>query len=391
MPARIIYIDDQADDGKAERYRERLARSEDIHCVLVPPPKYITGIGEIEVSDEGSIVDNPPSLFLVDQDLMSVDYYGSTLVAQIRSQFPEYPIVIITRRTVLKNLGPEKSRQLVEEMQTFDDFILKDMLDDDPTGIQKRLIALSEGFSALREIRDRTWVSLVEAMKADEEEADLLRETAPPLPKPLPKSRAVHGDEEEAQEEVPKVNWTVTGAAHWIRGVIISYPGILYDALHSATRLGISVDAFMREDVQREFEGCAYGGVFAPHDGRWWKGRLLGAAQELILEQELEGQINKTFAQAFSRKHGVDLEPATCVWDSSPSADQVCYVLQDSVKTEHSLRYYPDNRPSVMDHARVSFRAIQESDDFDDDFLDSNGRKLLAKIQDLEDPKSRAA
>lgn len=392
MPTRIIYIDDQAEEGsKAERYRERLARSEDIHCVLVPPPRYITEIGGIEVGDEGSVVDNPPSLFLVDQDLMSVNYYGSTLVAQIRSQFPEHPIVIITRRSVLRNLGPEKSRQLIEEMQTFDDLILKDMLDDDPNSIQQRLIALSEGFSTLRGIRDRSWVSLVEAMKADEEEADLLRETAPPLPKPLPKPRAVHDRQEEEAAEVPKVNWTVTGAAHWIRSVIITYPGILYDPLHSATRLGISVDAFMREDVQRELEGCAYNGVFAPHDGRWWKRRLLGAAQEMILEQGLEGQINKTFAQAFSRKHRVDLEPAACVWDGSPSADQVCHVLQAPVKTEHSLRYHPDNRPSVMDPARVSFRAIQESDDFDEELLDASGRKLLTKIQDLKDPKTRAA
>lgn len=384
MPTRILYIDDQAEDGyKAERVRERLSRSEEIDCVLVSPPDDMADVDKIEMGGEGRVKDNPPSLFLIDQDLISVNYYGSTLVAHIRSEFPEHPIVIITRRSVLRDLGAEKSRQLIEEMQTFDHLVLKDVVDDHHDKVRQLLITLSEGFGALRGIEDKTWASLVEVMGADEEEADLLRETAPPLPK----RRAVYDGQEGGQ----RADWTVTGAAHWIRNVIISYPGVLYDALHSATRLGISAAAFIREDVQRELEGCAYEGVFAPREGRWWKMRLLGVAQDLIDEQGLEGQINRTFSQAFLRKHGVELDPATCVWDGSPAADQVCYVLQSPVKTEHSLRYHPDNRPSVMDPARVSFRAIQESPDFDDDFLDSSGRKLLAKIQDLQDPKPRAA
>ena len=387
MPTRIVYIDDQAEEAhRAERVRERLSRSEEIHCALVAPPDDINGIGEVEIEGEGSIADNPPSLFLVDQDLISVNYFGSALVAQIRDQFPEHPIVIITRRSVLRNLGPEKSRQLVEEMQTFDELVLKDVVEDDPEAVQQILITLSDGFRVLRGLEDKAWASLVSAIGADEEEADLLRETAPPLQKP----GAVYDDREGDRRGIKGI-WTVTGAAHWVRSVIISYPGILYAALHSATRLGISVDAFMREEVQRELEGCIYEGVFAPHEGRWWKQRLLGTAQELILEQELEGQTNKTFAQAFYRKHQVELEPATCVWDGSPSADQVCHILKAPVKKEHSLRYYPDNRPSIMDHARVSFRAIQESDDFDDELLDSSGRKLFAAIQDLQDPKTRAA
>jgi hypothetical protein len=380
MTTRILYIDDQADEaGKAERVKERFSRAEEIQCDLISPPDNVTGI-KTQLVGEVTVADNPPDLFLVDQDLITVNYYGSTLVAEIRSQFPEHPIVIITRRSVLRNLGTEKSRQLVEEIQTFDDLILKDVVEDKPVDMQQRLIALSEGFRILREIENKNWGHLVEALKADEEEEDLLREAAPPLPKPS----AIYSDEH-------KTGWTVTGAAHWVKNVIIEYPGILYDSLHAATRLGISEESFKNEVVQRELEGSRYDGIFAPFEGRWWKRRLLGIAQEFIAEQNLNGPINQNFAQAFNLKYQISLEPSRCVWDGMPLADQICFVLQAPVKTEHSFRYYPDNRPGVMDPARVSFRAIQESEGFDEDLIDSSGRKLLSKIQDLPDPRQRVA
>ncbi len=104
----------------------------------------------------------------------------------------------------------------------------------------------------------------------------------------------------------------------------------------------------------------------------------------------LNGPVNRTFTEAIRSKYKIELKLAKCVWDGKPLADQVCYLSHQPVKTQNSLRYYPDNRPSTMDKARVSFRAIRESDDFDEELLDSTGRTMLEKISKLPDPNPEA-
>jgi hypothetical protein len=378
MPITIIYFDDQTDEhSQAARLAMRLGRRGLIKFVLFHPPADINDIGSIDVPDRGKILENPPDLFLVDQDLnMAVNYFGSTLVAQLRSKLPEIPIVLITRRSILRNLGRETSRQLVEEMQTFDELVLKDAIDDNPEIAEQELLTLADGFLMLRQQEGRTWSNLVRLIKADEGELDRLREASPPLHAKAP------GYEDTKNE------WTVTGAAHWLRDVVIAYPGILYDSLQAATRLRISERSFLQEGVQQELDGSQYEGIFAPIEKRWWSDRLLGLAQSLVTEQFGMQKTSNDFAEAYQRKHGSELEISRCVWDGSPSADQMCYILKQPVKTEHSLRYYPDTRPSVMDPARVSFRAIRESSAFDEELLDSRSRGLLSRIQNLPDPKS---
>lgn len=78
--------------------------------------------------------------------------------------------------------------------------------------------------------------------------------------------------------------------------------------------------------------------------------------------------------------HNQSLEPAICIYDKTPIADWVCYVLQKPVKQQNSIPYYPDQRPSVMDQARVSFKAIQESNAFDENLVDSDGYEIVSKL-----------
>jgi len=68
------------------------------------------------------------------------------------------------------------------------------------------------------------------------------------------------------------------------------------------------------------------------------------------------------------------------VWDGEPVADAVCYILKEPVKVRNSIRYYPDDRPPVMDEARVSFRAIRESNEFDENLVDEDGRSIVNKL-----------
>lgn len=378
MPKIVAYYVDDEASTEGKRYQERLSRAEGFECKLIPPPKW---------DELGAFITDSPDLFLIDYELSLVQpdgtkaaYQGSTLAAEIRIRLPDCPIVLITRESILGQLDRRTRRQLTEHMQPCDELILKSMLDDDLDGTRQLLISLVNGFHALSNIADKTWEPLVEILGANDEEAGLLREAVPPLPR---RAELVAGAADWIRQER---EWIVTGAANWVRTVVLGFPGILYDPINAATRLGISVEAFRDDKVQELMEPAKYVGVFAPPEGRWWKGRLFRIAKELAKEEDVDGPPNRAFAEAFRKRFGRELSPAICVWDRTPIADWVCYVLRQPVKIKNSLRYYPDSRPSVMDDARVSFRAIRESNEFYEELLDSEGVKLLKEIESLPEP-----
>ena len=357
------YIDDESFKDDTLRYKERLSRTPDFVCKLLAPP---------EMSELDEVISEPPDLFLIDYELSQkqpsgrkASYRGTTLAAEIRARFPDRPIVLITRESILNQLDRQAKRQIIEKAEPSDELLYKHQLDDNLDETRQALITLVQGFNALRGIQDRNWDKLVETLQANDEESRLLREAVPPL---------------------QKNEWIVTGAANWLRNVVLEYPGILYDPIHAATRLGVSLDSFLIEEVQQLVAPARYGGIFAPPEGRWWKSRIFRLAKQLILEQDISGPQNQAFVEAFNKKSGKQLTPAKCVWDHRPIADWVCFVLKQPVKIKHTLRYYPDSRPSVMDDARVSFRAIRERNAFDEKLLDSEGLSLFEQIESLPEP-----
>ncbi|MCL4553096.1 MAG: hypothetical protein M1305_06055, partial [Candidatus Marsarchaeota archaeon] len=54
--------------------------------------------------------------------------------------------------------------------------------------------------------------------------------------------------------------------------------------------------------------------------------------------------------------------------------------LQRPVMRQYSLPIIPDNRPSVMDTARVSFKAVLEND-FDERWVREDARRSLKRIR----------
>jgi hypothetical protein len=196
-------------------------------------------------------------------------------------------------------------------------------------------------------------------MGANEDESNLLREAAPPI---------------ESKE------WNIPQVARWIRNVVMGFPGILYDNLTAATRLGIDLDGFNTPRVQELMEPVKYTGVFSTYRERWWRNRLFGIVQSLMLKHDVRGPVFLKFSEAFSAECGEKLAPAICVHDGTPVADWVCYILKKPVKQRNSIPYYPDSRPQVMDQARVSFKAIQESNEFDESLVDPDSYVVVKKL-----------
>lgn len=359
----ILFVDDETDKGA--HYCQRLETSGLVKCRLLAPPR---------LKDLVKKVGEPPGLFLVDYELrlaqsedMQVAYQGLTLAAQIRMEWPDIPIVLITRPTILQDLDAAKRRHLEVGGQSpaFDELITKARLDEDLEKTLSLLVSIASGFRELTNLQKKDWKALFEAMGANAEEESLLREAAPPL---------------------EKGQWTVAEAANWIRSIVLRYPGIVYDPVNAATRLGLALKSFQDKRVQELLDEACYKGVFAPAEGRWWRDRLFGCAIRLMREAELLGPVNRAYSEALRKVRRFAASPAVCIWDGTPLADWVCCLRHQPVKMANSLRYNPDRRPGGMYHARVSFRAIREDDDFDASLLDSEAQARLSEIDDLKDP-----
>lgn len=359
MAVTVLYVDDEiTEPGRAARKIQELLEVPDkFNCILRLPPKRLSDL-------EGEL----PDALLVDLDLTTamidgepITYFGSTLASEMRRRRPTCPIILITKPNIIA-ANPEQIL-LLEDSIDVDLIIDKDEVNIDSDGVRRRIVALVEGFQALEAIKGADWEQVTDLMKADKEEANLLKEAAQPLE---------HG------------KWTIPQVARWIRRVVMGFPGILYDDLTAATRLGIDLSSFCQSDIEQLFEAAKYTGVFSTYKERWWRNRLFSIAQKLIIENNLLGSIPEMFSQAFNLATNKQLKPAICVHDGTATADWICYILKKPVKLQNSLPYYPDNRPKVMDQARVSFRAIQESEEFDERLVDADGFRIVRKLWEIE-------
>jgi hypothetical protein len=207
MATKVLYIDDEIDrPGRdAQKIRERLHLPGEFECELRPPPKNFSDLPTI------------PNALLVDLELSTapssgepVSYWGNTLASEVRMRNPACPIILVTRPQIITGKS-----QYLEENTAIDLILYKDEINRNPDQERAKILALVEGFQALENISMQEWQKVLALMKANQDEANSLREAAPPLE---------HGQ------------WNIPGVARWICRVVMGFPGILYDDLTAATR-----------------------------------------------------------------------------------------------------------------------------------------------------------
>lgn len=348
---RIVLVDDMPAEG--EQYAQLLSNNRlDV--------TYIAPSAELDLQT----LNRQADLFLLDYELIKeqpdgtghVDYFGGTLAAQIRAILPDKPILLITRRNLL--IERYHHERLIQSNNAVDDVLFKEEIDRAPDAYRALLIELVKGFQTLNAKPSTAFSVLCEAMNTSEEAEPLLLKADP-----------------------PPSDWQAFEAARWIRKVILMYPGILYDSLHAATLLGIDEEGFFKSNVQTLFKKAKYTGIFNPPSGRWWGSQLIRIADEFMHKQGMNDPINETFARAYLKRYGEALPRAVCVFSNEAPADWVCYILKQPVKIDYSLPYRPDNRPPIMDEARVSFRAIRESNQVREELFDAKSLQRLEAIR----------
>lgn len=355
MTIKVTYVDDEIGvaNRDAEKIRDLLEDPGKFECILEQPPKSFSYLRP-KLQDA----------LLVDLDLsgvpanggQAVDYLGNSLASDVRMHNPGCPIILITRPHIL---GEEWQKQFLQESNDLDLIIYKNDVLRNPSEERAKIEDLVQGFKALHEVYGQEWEAVVKLMGADDEESNLLREAGPP---------------------VAQGRWNLPQASRWIRTVIMRFPGILYDDLTAATRLGISLDSFRLPSLQDYLKPARYTGVFGNYQTYWWRGRLFGLAQRFLLENDVKGPFSQHFGDTYSRVSKEKINPAICIFDGTPIADWVCHIYKEPVKQKNSIPYYPDSRPQGMDQARVSFKAVQESEEFDLSLVDAESHELVKSM-----------
>ena len=286
---------------------------------------------------------------------------GTTIASQLRESAPHKPVVLVTTGKLIDSRGLET---LVENDSELDDLWDKEELEEDPAAFRNRCTILLEGYAALPGRGSRqeiSWSGVCKAVGVGANDVESLAQASPPR---IPPAGSC---------------WQVFEAAHWLRYVVLAYPGILYEPLHAACALGISLASFQSSAVAKLFHRALYAGPFAPAQGRWWKSKLRAVALETLGSS---GAPLHHFGEIWNAKRPKKLTLSRCCVDRKSIGNCVCHVLRKPVATANSFPYLPDRRPlAVMDEARVSFTAVRERNEFDEDLVPSNSRRLAHEMR----------
>lgn len=359
MKIKLVYIDDEDEDLKIyQRIFKDNEKANNLFEIntLNSQKKIDDLVNEIKTEN--------PELILVDYRLdkpkngVILGVSGAALSTALREVFSEIPIVLFTK---IDFLGIEKFNPKI--LSNSDETIYKSDIIKEDEKYFEILYKLAIGYKKLRISESKYWLDLLKLIGAPENDLDYLKLAEPP--------------------SISESGWSAFDVTFWIRKTLLKYPGILYDPIHSATFLGISVDDFLSNSVHEVFSAAKYSGIFAPEEGRWWKSRLQEIAESIMDESEIDLIIREGFPKAWEIKNDSKIERSKCVFCNKSPAEWVCYILNKPVMIECSLRYKPDTRPLVMNEARVSFEAIQTSNDVDDNNFDPIEFEMLADIREM--------
>jgi hypothetical protein len=352
MKFKILFLDDNSHELDKYKYlfnRNAFARD---HFDF-----YGLQINSLELSHIK--LDLKPDLILIDFrfDLPGGEetfYDGYSLSTSLRTQYNDIPLIIFTRRDIFNiQTFPKNIIDIVDDIFYKTDFTQRE------NDYYFAIYALASGYKSLRDVDEKNWESLLAVLNSPKEDELILLNSKKPL--------------------ISQGKWSVIDSANWIRKILFKFPGILYDELHASTFLGISISAFT--ELEELFKDAVYRGTFLSDKRYYWKSVLRNIAVDMMNSQDIYLPLNIGFSQSYEKYARKKIEPSRCVYSNEPYAERVCYILNSPVKTKYSFTYNIDDRPDVMDPARVSWKAIQTTDEVNEDLLNPLAKEMLLAIK----------
>ncbi len=354
---RVLFVDDEVHERNT--YRALLESTGRLQVTVQSPME--------RIGDNFDTAD----LYLIDYELGTISdtgkkpasYSGTTLLADFRTSAANFPLVLLTKESLIDPAGKEN---LLAQFPYIDEILYKSRLSTSSAASETidLLLDLVQGYERLRQIATSgaDWPGVLRALNGHDEESDTLRLANPPL-----------------SHVQARPAWSCARLADWIRHTLLAYPGVFYDAVYAATHLRISVSSFLSEPVQQVFRDAKYSGVFSTSSERWWKSRLDRIALEYVGDLDYADR----FAAVFRDKEMHELAPAISIVRDEIPANSVCYLYHEPVMFKYTVAYYPDNRPPIMESARLSFKAIQQRNDVQLEFISGVDQALLRQIRGM--------
>ncbi|OLS21199.1 MAG: hypothetical protein HeimC2_34170 [Candidatus Heimdallarchaeota archaeon LC_2] len=368
MKSTVLYIDDEI--RELTKYKRKF-NEHGINIITLATSDYLNvNWGDIDKFD-GILVDfdlHKP----IDGDILNIN--GITLITELRQTNPHIPIVIFTKMDIF-NISKDKN--LTETYSSIDQIFHKlKLFKIEDNQFLNDLLDLIDGYKIINNIAKKN--SLVEVFKILE----------------CPKE-----DEKIIEKIIPpeilsyNSNFFTHKLAKFLRSSFLNYPGILYDSIHLSSFLGINQNDFLTKELLSFFSPAEYTGAFSSKKKLWWKSKIESLIFKQMNNDEIKTPLYQTFQKFWKRFSGLELEHNRCnsslqVTDDicimSP-VDKVCYLMQEPVARSHSIQYYPDSRSLFFESARVSFKAIRESDDVNINYLDDIGKKMYRELREYRE------
>jgi len=244
---KIVWIDDNPD---------RQSTAEDLEAAFV----------DVKSRDLAAVVKSllegpAPQLVVIDhvldkagRDTHPILLKGSTIAEGLKEKWPGCAVVGVTNAPNLTDIDV-RTMGTYDELYPFQEF--KKYFD--------RISGIAKGFALLEKKRPKPQ-ALVKLLKPPGDEVQRLLD-------------ALNDDLKTASQDAS----VASRIYRWV-GRLMERPGFLYDALWSATFLGLNETGFAK--VRDTFENAKYSGVFTrPDDARWWSAGLAAQLYKLCSPQ----------------------------------------------------------------------------------------------------------
>ena len=225
-----------------------------------------------------------PDLFLVDYFLDEIKFEGEgngkyqhrglAVAGRLRELAPECPIYVVSQKDTKKEgiflTEAQAARAVFDKILTF-----KEIQREGPNILYYDAI----DYRYIRKSTRRDLKALFKLLQAPD---DLVERLKLILPDELREGLASLGS-----LSYPEGN--AIAFAKWAREVLLTTPGFLYDELHAATYLGLTIRAF--RTISKELKKANYNGVFSrttPH--LWWVTKI----NQMIFSFPKAKETNKT-------------------------------------------------------------------------------------------------
>jgi len=288
------------------------------------------------VSDESDV--SEPDLILTDWVLhQKSDFGGDGLSVEgvIRGALPEVPVYGFSARYHDSSFERKRSERRFDRL-----FHLSDLTEPDTAA---RLISDIKDYRQIEDVQEEGVDALLDLLGTPSSDR------TDKLPTALP---------HEFTGGIPSGERYESGGilrfARWVRDELLRTPGLLWDRKLTATKLGLTEEAFQGEYMD-QFEDAEYSGIFASAVGpRWWRSDIIGIL--IDLSQDTDVEIQSPWRSGPQILGADESEMAECVVCEETFPETVGYLsidTDDGFPVHYRCSVIEKTRDGVFDDLRL--------------------------------------